>query len=73
MGLLEQEPELDESKTVLEVIKEAVEPITALLAEFDAVNEAFADPDADFDALIKNKRACRTSLKSTMPGTWKAT
>ena len=63
VGLLEQEPELDESKTVLEVIKEAVEPITALLAEFDAVNEAFADPDADFDALIKKQARLQDELE----------
>lgn len=63
VGLLEQEPELDECKTVLEVIKEAVEPITALLAEFDAVNEAFADPDADFDALIKKQARLQDELE----------
>lgn len=63
VGLLEQEPELDESKTVLEVIKEAVEPITVLLAEFDAVNEAFADPDADFDALIKKQARLQDELE----------
>ncbi len=63
VGLLEQEPELDESKTVLEVIKEAVEPITALLAEFDAVNEAFSDPDADFDVLIKKQARLQDELE----------
>ncbi|HPL81762.1 MAG TPA: ATP-binding cassette domain-containing protein, partial [Anaerolineaceae bacterium] len=54
--LLEQEPELDDEKTVIEVIKEGVQPIVDLLAEYDAVNEAFADPDADFEKLI-NKQA----------------
>src|SRR4030067_3027012 len=35
-GLLEQEPKLDETKTVIEVVKEAVQPIVAMLAIFDA-------------------------------------
>jgi len=56
VGLLEQEPELDNEKTVIEVIREGVQPIVDLLAEYDAVNEAFADPDADFEKLI-NKQA----------------
>ena len=47
VGLMEQDPVLDESKIVIEVIKTAVQPIVDLLAEYDAINEAFADPDAD--------------------------
>jgi energy-dependent translational throttle protein EttA len=54
-GLLEQEPELDESKTVRQVVEEAVQPIVDKLAAFDGVNERFADPDADFDALIEEQ------------------
>ena len=38
VGLLEQEPQLDDSKTVIEVIQEGVQPIMDLLAEFDKVN-----------------------------------
>ena len=52
VGLLEQEPELDDGKTVRQVVEEAVQPIVDNLAAFDAINERFADPDADFDALI---------------------
>ena len=52
VGLLEQEPELDDTKTVRQVVEEAVQPIVDNLAAFDAINERFADPDADFDALI---------------------
>jgi len=51
VGMLEQEPQLDESKTVQEVIQEAVKPIMDLLARYDEVNAQFGDPDADFDAL----------------------
>jgi len=52
VGLLEQEPQLDPEKTVKEIVEEAVQPIIENLKAFDQVNEKFADPDADFDALI---------------------
>ncbi|MFA6778216.1 MAG: energy-dependent translational throttle protein EttA [Paludibacteraceae bacterium] len=52
VGYLEQEPKLDEEKTVKEVVKEGVADVVALLKEFDEINEKFADPDADFDKLI---------------------
>ena len=62
VGLMEQEPELDEGKTVIEVIKTAVQPIVDLLAEYDAINEAFADPDADFEALIEKQGKLQEKL-----------
>src|SRR5512141_1896671 len=52
IGLLEQEPKLDETGTVISVVKEAVRPIVEMLARFDEVNAKFAEPDADFDALV---------------------
>jgi energy-dependent translational throttle protein EttA len=52
IGYLEQEPQLDESLTVLEVVQQGIQPVVDLMARYDAVNEAFAEPDADFDALI---------------------
>ncbi len=55
VGYLPQEPELDESKTVREVIEEAVADVKGALAELDAVYAAYADPDADFDALAKKQ------------------
>lgn len=45
VGYLEQDPQLDPDKTVIEVVREGVQPIMDLLAEFDSVNLAFADPD----------------------------
>ncbi|MBQ9077840.1 MAG: energy-dependent translational throttle protein EttA [Muribaculaceae bacterium] len=45
VGYLEQEPQLDASKTVIEIVREGVQPIMDLLAEFDKVNESFADPE----------------------------
>ncbi len=54
-GYLPQEPELDPEKTVREVVEEGVAETMALLKEYEAVNEAFGDPDADFDALIEKQ------------------
>ena len=52
VGYLEQEPKLDDTKTVKEVVQEAVQEVVDLLKEYDEVNNAFAEPDADFDRLI---------------------
>ena len=52
VGYLEQEPKFDENKTVKEVVQEGVQPIMDKLAEFEQINEAFCDPDADFDKLL---------------------
>ncbi len=63
VGMLEQEPQLDESKTVLDVIREGVQPIVDLLAEYDRVNEGFSDPDADFDKLIAEQARLTDALE----------
>ncbi|MDQ1750515.1 MAG: hypothetical protein QOE71_1571 [Pseudonocardiales bacterium] len=52
VGLLQQEPPLDESKTVRENVEDAVAEMRAWLARFEAVSAAMGDPDADFDALL---------------------
>ncbi|MHA8076213.1 energy-dependent translational throttle protein EttA [Aquirufa sp. TARAVU-A1A] len=62
VGLLEQEPQLDPNKTVLEVVEEAVVEIKNLLKEFDEINEAFADPDADFDKLLARQGEVQEKL-----------
>ncbi|MBQ3671601.1 MAG: energy-dependent translational throttle protein EttA [Treponema sp.] len=62
MGYLEQEPYLEPGKTVLEIVKEGVKPITDLLEEFDKVNEAFGDPDADFDKLCTRQAELQEKL-----------
>ncbi|HET9868773.1 MAG TPA: ATP-binding cassette domain-containing protein, partial [Nitrospira sp.] len=61
-GLLEQEPQLDETKTVIEVVKEAVQPIVDLMAHYDEVNVKFAEPDADFDALVAEQAKLQEEL-----------
>ena len=62
IGYLEQEPELEAGKTVMEIVKEGVKPITDLLEEFDKVNEAFGAPDADFDKLCNRQAEIQEKL-----------
>jgi len=52
IGLLEQDPRLDPGRTVLQTVREGVQPIVDLLARYDAVNEKMGDPAADFDTLL---------------------
>ena len=62
IGYLEQEPELTPGKTVMETVKEGVKEITDLLAEFDQINEAFGDPDADIDKLCARQGEVQEKL-----------
>ncbi|MBQ9238735.1 MAG: energy-dependent translational throttle protein EttA [Treponema sp.] len=62
VGYLEQEPELQSGKTVKEIVREGVQPIITLLAEFDAVNEAYGAPDADFDKLAAKQAVLQEQL-----------
>lgn len=55
VGYLPQEPELDDSKTVREIVEESVADVKNALAELDAIYAAYAEPDADFDALAKKQ------------------
>ncbi|TFC95779.1 MULTISPECIES: energy-dependent translational throttle protein EttA [Cryobacterium] len=52
VGILMQEPELDETKTVLENVQEGVGPIKAKVDRFNEISLALGEPDADFDALL---------------------
>ncbi|RNE59127.1 energy-dependent translational throttle protein EttA [Cryobacterium tepidiphilum] len=52
VGILMQEPELDESKTVLENVQEGVGEIKGKLDRFNEISAAMAEPDADFDTLL---------------------
>ena len=67
VGYLEQDPKLDPDKTVIEVVREGVQPIMDLLAEFDKVNEAFGDPEVlddpdKMDALIQRQAELQDHL-----------
>jgi len=55
VGYLPQEPVLDESKTVREIVEEAVSDVAGALARLDAVYAAYAEEGADFDALAKEQ------------------
>jgi energy-dependent translational throttle protein EttA len=65
IGYLEQEPHLEAGKTVKEVVSEGVKEIVDLLAEFDAINEAFGDPDADMDKLMDRQAKVQERLDAT--------
>ncbi len=67
VGYLEQDPQLDPEKTVIEVVREGVQPIMDLLAEFDKVNESFGDPDVledpdKMDALLARQAELQDKL-----------
>ena len=57
IGMLEQEPLVDETKTVLEIVKEGVKEVVDLLEEYEQVNARFAEPmtDAEMDKLIQRQ------------------
>ena len=62
VGYLEQEPKFDETKTVKEVVQEGVQPIMDMLKEFEEINAAFAEPDADFDKLLARQAEIQDKL-----------
>lgn len=70
IGYLEQEPKLDPDKTVRKVVQEGVEPVLALLREYDEVNNAFADPEVledpeKMDKLIQRQAELQDKLDAT--------
>lgn len=54
-GYLSQEPELDQSKTVKEVVEEGVAGTVKLLKEYEEISAKFSEPDADYDALLEKQ------------------
>lgn len=67
VGYLEQDPKLDPNKTVKEIVQEGMKPTLDLLAEFDQVNAAFADPDVledpdKMDSLINRQAELQDKL-----------
>ena len=67
-GYLSQEPELDPNKTVKEIVQEGVQETMDLIKEYEAVNEGFSDPDADFEALIEKQTKLQEKIDSI--GAW---
>ncbi|MFZ2632385.1 MAG: energy-dependent translational throttle protein EttA [Desulfosalsimonadaceae bacterium] len=64
VGLLEQEPALDDAKTVRQSVEEAVQPIVDLLKEYEQINEQFAEPMSDdaMDKLIERQGEVQEKL-----------
>ena len=65
VGYLPQEPQLDESKTVRENVEEALSDISEAQAKLDAVYAAYAEPDADFDALAAEQARLENILQAS--------
>ncbi|HEV7768574.1 MAG TPA: energy-dependent translational throttle protein EttA [Thermoanaerobaculia bacterium] len=68
VGFLEQEPQLDSTKTVREIVEQGVQPVLDLLKEFDDINNAFGDPDADMDKLMDRQAKVQDKLDAA--GAW---
>ncbi len=62
VGFLEQEPLIDCDKTVREVVEEGVQETVDLLKEFEEINAAFADPDADMEKLCDRQAVVQDKL-----------
>jgi sulfate-transporting ATPase len=62
VGLLEQEPELDAAKTVRENVEDGVRPLRDLLDRFNEISSKFAEPDADFDALLAEQAKVQDAI-----------
>ncbi len=62
VGYLEQEPKLDESKTVRQVVEEGCQETVDLLAEFNSITDKFSEPDADFEKLCDRQAVLQEKL-----------
>ncbi len=67
-GMLEQEPKLDPSKTVREIVEEGAAEKVGWLKEFNEIGEAFADPDADYDKLLARQAELQDKIDAA--GCW---
>lgn len=62
VGYLEQEPQLDEGKTVREIVEQGVQETVDLLNEFNDITAKFSEPDADFDKLVTRQAEVQEKL-----------
>jgi energy-dependent translational throttle protein EttA len=67
IGFLEQEPQLDPSKTVRQIVEEGVQPVVDLLKEFDEINAKFAEPvsDDEMSELLERQGKVQEKLDAT--------
>ena len=63
IGFLEQEPHLEQGKTVREIVSEGVQELVDLLAEFEAIGDAYSDPDADYDKLADKQAKLQEKIE----------
>ncbi|MCF6203387.1 MAG: energy-dependent translational throttle protein EttA [Methylococcaceae bacterium] len=68
IGYLPQEPELNPDKDVRGNVEEGVAEIKAIVDRFNQVNDAFADPDADFDTLLAEQADLQEKIEAA--GAW---
>jgi energy-dependent translational throttle protein EttA len=62
VGLLEQEPELDPARDVRGNVEDGVRPLRDLLDRFNTISAGFAEPDADFDALLAEQAVVQEQI-----------
>lgn len=65
VGYLAQEPELDNSKTVREVVEEAIADIKDAQAKLEEIYAAYAEPDADFDKLAEQQAKLEAIIEAS--------
>ncbi|MGE5846398.1 MAG: energy-dependent translational throttle protein EttA [Ignavibacteria bacterium] len=70
VGFLEQEPQLDDKKTVKEIVREGVQPVIDLLKEYDEINAKFAEPmdDDEMTKLLERQGAVQEKIEAA--GGW---
>src|SRR5205823_8687595 len=68
VGLLEQEPELDPAKDVRGNVEDGVRPLRDLLDRFNEISAKFAEPDADYDALLAEQAKVQDAIDRA--GAW---
>jgi sulfate-transporting ATPase len=61
-GFLPQEPELDPAKTVKGIVEEGAQETVNLVTEYEAISAKFAEPDADYDALLEKQGALQERI-----------
>ena len=64
VGILEQEPHLDAARNVLDNVEDGVRPLRDLLDRFAEISAKFAEPDADFDALLAEQAKVQEAIDS---------
>ena len=73
VGYLEQEPVLDDQKTVKEIVEEGVKEVADLMKEYDAVNAKFAEPLSDDEMTQLIERQGELTEKTNLEaGSWRA-